>query len=45
LNPVGAKARLQSQFTDVDLAAVPPPISGNLPPFASMGPADSNFIA
>lgn len=45
LDQVGAKAWLQLQFADIDLAAVPPPVPANLPLFASIGLADSNFVA
>jgi hypothetical protein len=45
LDRVGASAWLQLQFADVDLASLPPPVPANLPLFASIGLADSNFIA
>ncbi len=45
LDQVGAKAWLQLQFADIDLAALPPPLPPNLPLFASIGLADSDFIA
>lgn len=45
LDRVGATAWLQLQFADVDLAALPPPLPANLPLFASIGLADSNFVA
>ena len=45
LSQAGATAWLQLQFADVDLSAVPPPVPANLPLFASIGLADSNFAA
>jgi hypothetical protein len=45
LDAVGARGWLQLQFADIDLAAVPPPLPANLPLFASIGLADSNFVA
>jgi hypothetical protein len=45
LDQVGARALLQLQFADVDLASVPPPVPPNLPLFASIGLADSDFVA
>ncbi len=45
LDRVGASAWLQLQFADVDLASLPPPVPANLPLFASIGLADSNFVA
>jgi hypothetical protein len=45
LDAAGAQAWLQLQFADVDLGAVPPPVPTNLPLFASIGLADSNFVA
>lgn len=45
LDNAGAQAWLQLQFADVDLSAVPPPVPANLPLFASIGLADSNFVA
>jgi len=44
LDAVRARALLQLQFTDVDLAGVPPPVPANLPLFASIGLADSDFV-
>jgi hypothetical protein len=43
LDAVKARALLQLQFADVDLASVPPPVPANLPLFASIGLADSDF--
>jgi hypothetical protein len=45
LDRVGASAWLQLQFADIDLASLPPPVPANLPLFASIGMADSNFGA
>jgi hypothetical protein len=45
LDRVGATGWLQLQFADIDLQALPPPIPANLPLFASIGLADSNFVA
>jgi hypothetical protein len=45
LDRVGAGAWLQLQFADIDMAALPPPVPANLPLFASIGLADSNFVA
>ncbi len=45
LDNAAAQAWLQLQFADVDLSAVPPPLPANLPLFASIGLADSNFVA
>jgi hypothetical protein len=45
LDRVGASAWLQLQFADVDLASLSPPVPANLPLFASIGLADSNFGA
>lgn len=44
LDEVKAKALLQLQFADVDLSSVPPPVPANLPLFASIGLADSDFV-
>jgi hypothetical protein len=44
LDAVRARALLQLQFADVDLAGVPPPVPANLPLFASIGLADSDFV-
>ncbi len=45
LDHAGASAWLHLQFADVDLSALPPPVPANLPLFASIGLADSNFVA
>jgi len=45
LDRVGASAWLQLQFADVDIASLPPPVPANLPLFASIGLADSNFVS
>jgi hypothetical protein len=45
LDNAGASAWLHLQFADVDLSALPPPVPVNLPLFASIGLADSNFVA
>lgn len=44
LDRVGAQAWLQLQFADFDITTVPPPVPANLPLFASIGLADSNFV-
>ncbi len=43
LDRVGARAWLQLQFADIDLATWPPPLPANLPLFASIGLADAGF--
>jgi len=43
LDRADAKGWLQLQFADIDLASLPPPLPENLPLFASIGLADSNF--
>lgn len=45
LDAVGARGWMQLQFADIDLAALTPPLPANLPLFASLGLADSNFAA
>lgn len=45
LDAVGARGCLQLLFADLDLATVPPPVPANLPLFASIGLADSDFVA
>lgn len=45
LDAVGARGWMQLNFTDIDLAALTPPLPANLPLFASLGLADSNFAA
>jgi hypothetical protein len=45
LDRVGATAWLQLQFADIDLQSLTPPLPANLPLFASIGLADSNFVA
>lgn len=44
LDHVSARAWLQLQFADIDIASLPPPVPANLPLFASIGLADSNFV-
>lgn len=44
LDEVKARALLQLQFADIDLASVPPPVPANLPLFTSIGLADSDFV-
>lgn len=44
LDHVGATALLQLQFADFDITALPPPVPANLPLFASIGLADSDFV-
>jgi hypothetical protein len=43
LDAVGARGWLALQFTDIDLAAFPPPLPANLPLFANLGLVDSTF--
>ncbi len=43
LDAVAARAWLQLQFADIDIASLPPPVPVNLPLFASIGLADSSF--
>lgn len=43
LDAVGATAWLQLVFADIDLASLPPPVPANLPLFASIGLAGSDF--
>lgn len=45
LDRVGAQAWLHLLFADVDLASLPPSVPANLPLFASIGMADSQFRA
>lgn len=45
LDAATATAWLQLQFADVDLSALTPPVPVNLPLFASIGLADSHFVA
>lgn len=45
LDAAGARGWLQLQFADIDLAALPPPLPANLPLFASIGLANSDFSA
>jgi hypothetical protein len=45
IDAAGVGAWLQLQFADVDLSSLPPPVPPNLPLFASIGLADSNFVA
>lgn len=45
LDAAGAAGWLQLVFADLDLAALPPPLPANLPLFASIGLADSDFRA
>lgn len=43
LDAAGAQAWLQLVFADIDIASLPPPVPANLPLFASIGFADSDF--
>jgi hypothetical protein len=45
LDSVSALAYFQLQFPDVDLSSVPPPVPVNLPLFAAIGLADTQFAA
>lgn len=45
LDDVRAQALLQLQFADIDIASLPAPVPANLPLFASIGLADSDFVA
>jgi len=45
LDAAGATAYIQLQFADIDIASLPPPVPANLPLFASIGLADSDFVA
>lgn len=45
LDAAATRAWLQLQFADLDLAALPPPLPANLPLFASIGLANSDFSA
>jgi hypothetical protein len=44
LDAAAARGWLQLQFADLDLAALPPPLPANLPLFASIGLANSDFV-
>ncbi len=45
LDDAKALALLQLVFADIDIAALPQPVPTNLPLFASIGLADSDFVA
>lgn len=45
LDAVGAQAWLHLLYADLDIVSLPPPVPANLPLFATIGLADSNFVA
>jgi hypothetical protein len=45
LDSINARAVLQLQFADLDIASLPAPVPANLPLFAAIGLSDSNFMA
>jgi hypothetical protein len=45
LDSIGARAWLQLQFADLDIASLPPPVPATLPLFADIGLTDSHFAA
>jgi hypothetical protein len=45
LDSINARAVLQLQFADLDIASLPPPVPANLPLFADIGLSDSHFMA